>query len=343
MSAIPGYPSAGAQAPRSGVPTLLHRSSSNAVLRAVVRRLLLAVPLLFIVTATSFVLVALTPGDSARAILGLEATDEEYENLRRILGLDEPIYQQYWHWLTNAVHGDFGTSVVSGEQVTHAINQRLPVTLSLIAGALFVTMLFGVVIGVFSAVRGGVAGRAVDGVALLGYALPSFWIGAVLIGLFAVDRHWFPATGYVPFVDSPKQWARALVLPVIALALHSVAAVAKQTREAMLDALGSEYVRMAWASGLSPRAILWRHALRNASMRVITILGLLVVGLLGGTVFVEYVFALPGLGGLAVTAATQHDLPVIQGLVVYFTIIVMIVNLVIDVAYTWVNPRVRTE
>jgi peptide/nickel transport system permease protein len=195
----------------------------------------------------------------------------------------------------------------------------------------------------FSAVRGGAAGRAVDALALLGFALPSFWLGAVLIQFFAVDHHWFPATGYVPLAQSPKDWALSLVLPVSALALHSVAAIAKQTREAMLDALASEYVRMAWATGISPTAIVLRHALRNASIRVVTILGLLVVGLLGGTVFVEHVFALPGLGGLSVLAATQHDLPVIQGVVLYFTAIVLTVNLVVDVAYTWLNPRVRAE
>ena len=152
-----------------------------------------------------------------------------------------------------------------------------------------------------------------------------------------------PATGYVSPLQSPGAWFLSLVLPVTALALHSVATIAKQTREAMLDALGSEYVRMARASGISPASILFRHALKNAAIRVVTILGLQTVGLLGGTVFVEAVFALPGLGGLAANAATQHDLPIIQGVVVYFTAIVVLVNLAIDVAYTWLDPRVRAE
>jgi len=302
----------------------------------------MAVPLLFIVSALSFVLVSLTPGDAARAILGLNAPAGAYERLRHALGLDRPLWEQYWEWLRNALHGDLGNSLVTSEPVTHAIDARLPVTLSLIIGALVVTLVLGVGIGVFSAVRGGVAGRVVDAFALIGFALPSFWVGATLIAIFAVDLGWLPATGYVPLTESPADWLRSLILPVVALALVSVAFVAKQTREAMLDALSSEYVRMARASGVSSTSLIFRHALKNAGARVLTVLGLLFVGLLGGTVFVESVFALPGLGGLAVTASLQHDLPVIQGIVVYFTLIVVVVNLLIDLAYTWVNPKVRT-
>jgi peptide/nickel transport system permease protein len=311
--------------------------------RAVLRRIGLAIPLLFLVSALSFVLVSLTPGDSARSILGVDAPEETYQRLRHALGLDLPVHEQYWRWLTHAVQGDLGRSLITLEPVTHAINARLPVTISLVLGALIVTLLLGVAIGVFSAVRGGVAGRLVDALALTGFALPSFWVGAALIAVFAVDLRWLPATWYVSLAQDPKAWFLSLILPVSALALHSVAAIAKQTREAMLDALSTEYVRMAWASGVSPVSILFRHAFRNAAMRVVTLMGLLTVSLLGGTVFVEAVFALPGLGSLAVKAATDHDLPMIQGVVVYFTVIVIAVNLLVDLAYTWLDPRVRTE
>jgi peptide/nickel transport system permease protein len=323
--------------------TPLRLASRSTMLRVVVRRLLMAIPLLFIVSTITFVLVALTPGDAARSILGIEAPQEEYAKLRQALGLDQPVYQQYWNWLKHAVQGDLGTSLVSGEPVRVAIENRLSVTASLIVGALLVTMFIGVGIGILSAVRGGIVARAVDSLALIGFSLPSFWIGAFLIGVFAVDLGWLPATGYVRPSDSMRGWLLALVLPVTALTIHSVAAVAKQTREAMLDALSSEYVRMAWASGLPKWRVVFRHALRNAAIPVVTVLGVLFVGLLGGTVLVEQVFALPGLGGLAVNASTQHDLPVIQGLVVYFTVIVVIVNLVIDVTYTLLNPRVRAR
>jgi peptide/nickel transport system permease protein len=298
--------------------------------------------LLFVVSALSFVLVSVTPGDAAREILGADAPPDAYPKLRHALGLDQPLYQQYWHWLKNALHGDLGTSLFTGEPVTREISARLPVTLSLITGALLISVLVGVGLGVFSAVRGGAAGRLVDACALGGFALPSFWVGAIFIEVFAVRLHWFPAIGYVPLEQSPQKWLLSLVLPVAALALHGVAGIARQTREAMLDALGSEYVRMASANGVSRPSILFRHALKNAGMLVLTVLGLLAVGLLGGTVLVESVFAMPGLGSLAVNASLAHDLPVVQGIVVTFTLIVVLINLLIDVAYTWLNPRVRT-
>lgn len=325
------------------VPWRLRVPTLHPLLRVVVRRLLLAVPLLFVVSVLSFVLVSLTPGDVARQILGQDAPESAVVSLRHQLGIDQPLYEQYWHWLTNALSGDFGTSVFTGQGVAQAIDQRFGVTLSLILVSLLVVGVLGVGLGVLSAVRGGVVARLVDAFSLIGFALPSFWIGAVLISLLAVRNHWFPAVGYVPLTDSPGRWLQSLVLPVIALSLHSVAALAKQTREAMLDVLGSEHIRMARANGVSTRSLLFRHALKNASIRIVTIFGLLTVGLLGGTVIVESVFALPGMGNLAVSAVTQHDLPVVQGLVIYYTVIVVVVNLLVDLAYTWLNPRVRTR
>lgn len=343
MASQPELEESGEAGSRAGL-TLAERAVAVTrlpLLRAVVRRLLFAVPLLFVVSALSFVLVSLTPGDAAREILGPTASPAEYAELRQALGLDQPVYEQYWLWLQHAVTGDLGTSLLTGERVTSAIDARLPTTLSLIVGSLLVVTLVGVGLGILSAVRGGVAGRLVDTVCLVGFALPAFWVGAVLISLFAVKAGWFPAIGYVPLAQSPTGWLRSLVLPVAALSLHSIAVLVKQTREAMLDALGSEHVRIARANGISARSLVFNHALKNASIRVVTILGLLTVGLLGGTVIVESVFALPGVGGLAVDASIRHDLPVVEGIVVYFTAIVVVVNLVIDVAYTLLNPRVR--
>jgi peptide/nickel transport system permease protein len=309
--------------------------------RVVVRRLLMAIPLLVIVSGLSFLLVSLTPGDAARDILGPNAPPDVYVKLRRSLGLDLPLWDQYGHWLRHAVTGNLGTSLFTGQPVSQAINERLPVTISLIVGALLVTVIVGVPLGILSAVRGNAVGRMVDGFALIGFALPPFWLGAELIALFAVKFTWFPASGFVSISQSPLQWLHSLVLPVVALGLVSVAAVAKQTREAMLDVLGSEYIRMAWANGISARSIYFRHALKNASIRVITVVGLIAVQLLGGTIFVESVFSLPGLGSLVVDTTISHDLPVVQGVAVYFTIMVVLINLIIDLAYTWLNPRVR--
>lgn len=305
------------------------------------RRLLLAVPLLFVVSSLSFVLVSLTPGDAAREILGINATPEEYAQLRRSLGLNLPLYDQYWNWLRHAFEGNLGASFLSGEKVTQVIGSGLPVTLSLILLAVVVVAVLGVGLGVFSAVRGGVAGRLVDAASMLGFAIPAFWLGLILIVVFAVKLNWFPAIGYVPLTQSATEWIRSLTLPVLALAIGGVAGVARQTREAMLDALNSEYIRMARANGLPPRSLYFRHALKNASIPVVTQLGLLTIALLGGTVLVENVFALQGLGRLVVGATTQHDLPVVQGIAVVFTLIVVVVNLLVDLAYTLLNPRVR--
>jgi peptide/nickel transport system permease protein len=328
--------------PRPAAPSRRSGLLRQPLVRVVVRRLLLAIPLLLLVSMLSFVLVSLTPGDAATQILGVSATPAAIAKLRHQLGLDEPLYQQYWDWLRHAVTGDFGTSIYSGQTVTGAIDGRLPTTLWLIAGSLLVSLVLGVGFGMLSAIRGGVTGRGVDARSLLGFALPAFWVAAELIALFAVKLHWFPATGYVPLAQSPSQWLRSLVLPVFALSLGGIAAIAKQTREAMLDVLGGEHIRMAWANGIRARSIYFRHALKNAALPVVTVLGIQAVTLLGGTVLVETVFALPGLGSLVVNASLQHDLPVVQGVTIYFTVIVVFVNLLIDLAYAWLNPRVRT-
>lgn len=328
--------SVGTRGPRFS-PAALHHPA----VRMVGRRLALGAPLLFIVSALSFILVSLTPGNAARYILGQYATPGEYEKLRQALGLDRPLYDQYGQWLKHAVAGNFGTSLVSGESVNHVILQRLPVTLSLLLGSLLVTLIIGAILGVVSAARGGLLGRFVDGLALVGFALPAFWVGAELIVLFAVDRTWFPATGYVPFSQSPAEWLRSITLPVLALSLGSAASVAKQTREAMLDVLSSEHIRVARANGVPARTIYLQYALKHAAMRIVTVLGLQGVSLLGATVLVENVFALPGLGTLIVGAAQQHDLPVVQGLAVWFTAMVVVINLTVDVSYAWLNPKLR--
>jgi peptide/nickel transport system permease protein len=302
---------------------------------------LLAIPLLFVVSALSFLLVSLTPGDVAQQIVGTNASDEAYQRLRSELNLDLPLYQQYGIWVGDALQGDLGRSLFNGETVTKTIEDRLAVTLSLVVLSLLVISVVGVGLGIFGAVRGGAPGRAVDTISLVGFALPGFWVGAVLVALFAVKRHWFPAVGYVPISDSPSEWARAMVLPVVALALHSIAVLAKQTREAMLDALASEHVRMAWANGIPPRTIYYKLALKNAAPRIVTIIGLQTVGLLVGTVFIEQVFALPGLGSALVESASHGDLPVVQGITVFFALIIVGVNLAVDLTYSLLDPRVR--
>jgi len=309
----------------------------------ILRRLLISVPLVIVVSWLTFLLQHLAPGDTARSILGENYTPEGYAQLRAQLGLDQPLPVQYWHWLTHALHGDFGVSPLNGLNVGTEIGSRLGVTLSLIVVTTIVAAVLGIALGALSAVRGGPLGRMIDVLSLAGFALPSFWLALVLVTVFAVALRILPATGYTPFAESPGGWVSSLVLPVAALAVHGTATVAKQTRSGLLDVLGRDFVVSLRANGVSERSILFRHALRNAAIPVVTVIGLVFVSLLNGTVLVEAVFAMPGLGGLAVQSATQHDVPAIQAVAVTFTLIVVVVNLLVDLAYGWLNPKVRVR
>ena len=314
----------------------------NPVVRVVVRRLYLAVPLLFVVSALSFLLSSLAPTNVLDVLLP-NGSPAQYVALAHRLGLDQPVYEQYWHWLVHALGGNLGTSYTTGQGVKALIVQRFPVTLSLVVPTVVVMFLVGVGAGVVSAVHGGAVGRLIDSLTLVGFALPAFWVGAVLVSFFAVKIHLLPAIGYVSLAQSPGDWARSMVLPVVALSLLPIAVMARQTREAMMDVLASEHVRMAWANGIPPRVIFFKLALKNASMRAVTVGGLQVIGLLTGTVFVEQVFSLPGLGSGLDTAASTGDLPVTQGIVVFFTVVIVAINLVVDLLYAVLDPRVRTS
>ena len=338
IAAAPPTQSGAAAKIRAHAGALTH----NRVLHVIVRRLLLAVPLLFIVTSLSFVLIS-TIGDPAASILGATATPQAVAALNRQLGLDLPLYTQYWHWLGHAIHGDLGTSLFTQQPVSQIISQRFPVTLSLILGSFVLTVVVGSLLGVFSAVRGGPFGRFVDGVSLVGFALPSFWLGAMLVAIFAVKLGWLPAIGYVSISQSPLQWLRSIILPVTALSLAGIAVLTKQTREAMLDVLASEHIRMAWASGIPPRSIYFRLALKNAALRIVTVSGILLVSLTAGTLFVEQVFVLPGLGSVLTSSALGGDLPVVLGITVFFTVIIVVINLVVDIVYTLLDPRVQSS
>lgn len=300
-------------------------------------------PLLFVVCSTTFFLAALIPGDLARTILGPNASQSQYLALRHELGLNKPLTERYWAWLTAAAHGNLGQSLFSQEPVTSLLDTRLPTTLSLVICSTILAALLGVALGVASSRSTGVLGHVVDALALIGLAVPNFFLGLLLVSWFAVSLQLLPATGYVPFTDSPGAWAKSLILPVVTLALPGVAVVAKQTRDSMKDASSQPFVRTLRASGISRRSITFKHVLRSAAIPVATVIGLVFVGALSGTVLVESVFAMPGLGGLAVQATANHDLPLIQGVVVYFTVIVIAVNVLVDLAYGALDPRVRVS
>ena len=312
--------------------------------RHVARWLGVSLIMLFTITALTFVLASMAPGDAAKAILSSESgsyTAQQYQQMRHALGIDQPLLVQYWHWLAGVAHGNLGTDLFSGQPVAQELNARLAPSLSIILGTVLVAGITGVSLGIISALRGGVLGRTVDAVSLLGLAVPSFWLALALAELLAVKVRLFPATGYIPLGASPAGWLRAITLPILTLSAGAVAFIAKQTRDSMAEVMLREFVVMLRARGLSRRSVVLRHALRNAAIPVVTLLGLLFVGLLGGTVLIEDVFAIPGLGQQAVTAAGSHDLPVIEGVAFYFTVIVVIVNLLVDLSYRLLNPKVH--
>ncbi len=311
------------------------------MLRIITRRILLSVPLLLVVSGITFVLESLVPGDPARSILGVNAAPQQYAALRETLHLNLPLVQQYWLYLGNVFHGNLGTSIFTGQPVSQVVTSRLPVTLSLVVGATVVAAAAGTLLGVYSATRGRISRRVVDVLSLLGNALPGFWVALVLTAIFAVDLGWFPATGYASFGQSPREWLSSLALPVIALSIGGVALIAKVTRDAMLSTLELDYIRTLRASGVSPRSVIWRHALRNSGLALVTTIGLTMISFFAGAVIIENVFVLPGLGNVVVSATNQHDIPVVQGIALTFTVMVIIVNLLVDIAYGLLNPKVR--
>jgi peptide/nickel transport system permease protein len=314
------------------------------MIRATARWLASSVVLLFAVTVLTFLLTALAPGDAAKAMLSGQTTSptpEQYQQLRHDLGIDQPLPVQYWHWLYRLLHGSLGTDLFSGQLITEALNGRLGASLSLIIGTVLVSAVVGIGIGVSSAVQGGVAGKLVNALSLFGLAAPNFWLALVLLELLSVRAPLFPAT-WSTAGGGPLPWLRSLVLPVLALAIGGSAFIARQTRDAMADVLTRDFITALRAHGLPLRSIVFKHALRNAAIPVITLLGLMFVSLLGGTVLIESVFTIPGLGLQAVAASSTHNLPMIEGVAFYFTVIVITVNLLVDVSYSWLNPKVRS-
>lgn len=308
------------------------------MLKLVMRRLAWSVPLVVVASMVSFVLMAFLPGDAARSLLGPNATEDQLVRARQELGLDRPLWSQYTQWLGDALRGDLGSSLISRQSVTDLLNERLAPSLSLIVGAVLLGTVVGITLGVRGA-RGGRVGKVVQAGSTLGLALPDFWLALMLVVVFAVNLGVLPPTGYIALGDDPSGWLRSLVLPVVTLAVPVTAVVAKQARDAMATALERSFVRTLRAAGVSERAVVWRHALKNAAIPILTVVGIVFVGALSGTIAVEFIFAIPGLGSAAVQATASHDLPVIQGVVMYFTGIVVIVNLAVDVAYGFLDPR----
>lgn len=308
-----------------------------------IRRLLSGVLLLWASTALVFLFLHAGGTTIARAILGSNASLEQVEAKSEALGLDRPIVVQYLDWLGGVLHGDFGSSYTKSQTVADLVFSRAGVTLSLVIVTVLVTTVIGIVVGIVSARHRGWLDQTLQGGTILGTALPSFWIALVLVTVFAVNLKWFPATGYTTFAKSPWEWAVGLVLPVAALAIAGISGVAMQVRSAVIDLSAKDFVRTLVSHGLSDRRILFRHIMRNAAGPVLVIVSLQFVGMLSGAVVVEQIFSMPGLGRLAVDSTTTSDVPVVMGVVTLMVAMVVVVNLVVDLASAWLNPKVRVR
>lgn len=309
--------------------------------RYVLSRLGWGIVLVFAVTVVTHAMLFAGSGDIARRLLGPMASPELLAQKREELGIDRSWPEQYWDWLTSALGGNFGRSWLNGQPVIDGIQSRLGVTLSLVFATVLVTAVVATLLGVAAARRGGWIDSLIQLLSVLGLAIPGFLIALWLSLIFAVQLGWFNATGYTPLTESFGDWRRSVTLPVIALSLAAIAGVAQQIRGSILDELGKDYVRTLRSRGLSESRVLYRHVLRNASGPALAILGIQIIGLMGGAVFIEQIFALPGMGQLAITSALASDVPMVMGVVVMTTVIVVVVNLLIDLVQGGLNPKAR--
>ncbi|MCX7376146.1 MAG: ABC transporter permease [Alphaproteobacteria bacterium] len=308
------------------------------------RRLVQFVPVIVLATFVVFGLLKLVPGDLAATLAGEYATEERIAQIRESYGLNDPFLVQYGRWLWNAMQLDLSRSFQSNEPVLEQIMHRFPTTMLLVVGALLVSLVVGVPLGILAATNAGSRlDVAVTSLSSFGVALPNFWLAMILVATFSLSWGWFPATGAVRFGADPAGAIWHAVLPSIALAAGGIAEVVRQLRSALIEILSSQYVRTLYAKGLSPSAILWKHGLKNVAVTLLTVIGLLASRLLGGAVVIEAVFAIPGMGSMVVRAAIVKDFPVVQGVVFTMVILVIAINLVIDLLYTIVDPRVALK
>lgn len=301
------------------------------------------VPVLVLVSFGVFMLVALVPGDPAITLAGgTSASPQAIQQIRAQLHLTDPLLVQYWRWVSGVAHLDFGHSLLTGDSVAHDILNRIPVTLSLVLAAAIVAIVIGIPLGVISSLR---PNGAIDGSARVtasaAIAIPNFWLAVILVSLFSVRWKLFPPTGFTRLSSSFSGWTRTVTLPAIALGLAVAASVARQLRSSLIDVLDSNYIRTAWAKGCGPVRVVGLHALKNAAIPAITVLGVQVGYLLGGAVIIEQIFSIPGLGTYMLQGITNHDLPVVQGVTLLFVVFQMAMSLLVDVSYGYLNPKVR--
>jgi ABC-type dipeptide/oligopeptide/nickel transport system permease component len=329
-----------------------------------IKRLVLTIPTLLGVSVIVFLLIHMIPGDPLDVMLGDRVNEAARIAFAERLGLDQPLYIQYWRWFSNAITGDFGTSIRSNEEVISEILSRLPATIELTVVALIIAVVFGIFFGVTSArYRNSILDQSMIGFSLLGVSVPIFWLGMMMIFLFAVILGWLPVSGRIPMgitlpggtglylldtlvagkVNLFREALRHLIMPATALATVSLALITRITRSSMLDVLSEDYVRTARAKGLSNRKVIYKHALKNAMIPVVTVVGLQFAKLMGGAILTETVFSWPGIGRLLITAISYRDYPMVQGIVFFVAFAFILINILIDLLYAYLDPRIRYE
>ena len=310
----------------------------------IVRRIIQSIIVLLVVSFLSFLLLQIMPGDPAAAMLGTNATREEIDALRKELWLDRPFLVQYAHWFSNALHGDLGISIIYREPITDIFAARLPITLYLSFLAFVLCTFIGIAAGIICAIRrGGMLDQIVSVCANIGIAIPVFWLGILCIYLFGLKTGWLPIYGWTSPFDDFMRSSKQAIMPVIMLAIPGISVLARQSRSSMLEVIRQDYIRTALSKGLRERVVVLRHALKNALIPVVTLMGLHVRILVGGSVLVETVFSIPGMGRLIVAGALNKDFLIVQGGVLFIGAIVSLANLLVDISYGWLDPRVRYE
>ena len=310
----------------------------------IIRRLILSLVVIWIVTILSFLLVHIMPGDPAAIMLGTEASQEQIDDLRHELFLDQPLVLQYGHWLGNVITGNFGKSLKYQEPVGGLIAQRLPITIYLSLLALILSVVIGISAGIICAVRrGGILDSVISVLANTGISLPTFWLGILGIYLFGLKLGWLPIQGYTSPFDDFGLSIRKVIMPVICLAIPSIAILARQTRSSMLEVVRQDYIKTAWAKGLAERVIVIDHALKNALIPIVTLLGLQLRLVVSGSVVVETVFNIPGMGRLLVNATFSKDFITVQAITLIIGIVVLLSNLIVDISYGWLDPKTRYD
>jgi peptide/nickel transport system permease protein len=314
------------------------------VIRFIISRLIQTLIIIFIITLITFALIQIVPGDPALTILGANATPEQVNKLKHEMWLDRPILVQYGHWLDNIFHGDFGESVIFHEKVSELIAARLPITAYLSVLTLIISIIPGILAGIISSLR---RGSNIDSLISLfantGVAVPQFWLGILGIYILGLILGWLPMQGFTWPTDDLWLSIKQSIMPIVCLAIPGLAVIARQTRSSMLEIIQQDYIRTAWAKGLEEKAVILKHALKNALIPVVTLIGIQVRFLIGGSVIIETVFGIPGMGRLLVRAAFDKDFLIVQAGVLVIGALVCLVNLLVDISYGWIDPRIKYE